>query len=123
MYESEFNCTIEDDNERQIDLVLDEDALILRAKHGEVVVGEMQFQTIEFDGDDLLKLSWMYLDIAGPGYTGSGIGRHMLKLMNDFNGGPVVAESVGGLKQDDGSHLTGGADGFVTKMRAEGLIA
>lgn len=124
MHESDFDRTVIDKSGRQIDLILDETELVLCAKYGDTQIGEMRFLLIdEEDDQQTLKLVWMYLDRAGKSYIHSGIGRHMLQLMNEFNGGPVFAESVGGEKQDDGSHLTGDAPGFVTKMREEGLIA
>lgn len=124
MYESDFNRSVVDNHGRQIDLFLDEDELTIRAKHDDRALGEMHFRLIEEEFDQqTLKLVWMYLDHAGSAYTRSGIGRQMLQLIYEFNGGPVIAESVGGAQQEDGSHLTGDAPSFVAKMRKEGLIA
>lgn len=119
---SEFDCTVQDRHRRDIDPELDEDALILSAKHNGKLIGEMHFDTIDHQRHHDLKLVWMFLDQGGPGYTGCGIGRKMIELMNEFHSGPLVAGRDEGTTDDDGSHLTGSGAGFVTRMQSLGLI-
>lgn len=55
--------------------------------------------------------------------SGLGIGRHCLELHRQEFDAPITAENVNGPKKEDGSHLTGNGPGFVTRMRALGIVA
>ena len=46
----------------------------------------------------------------------------VLRLVRERSNLPIIANSNDGHQQDDGSHLTGDAPGFVERMRAAGLI-
>lgn len=86
-------------------------------------IGKMEFRFVEDVTEDYLKLAWAYLDKVDPSYCKKGIGRECLRLVAEASGLPIVAADNDGHQQDDGSHLTGDAPGFVERMRAEGLIA
>lgn len=120
---SEFDQTFLDRHGRQIELCLDEDLLELTAYHQEKVIGRVCLKQIECDSGDELKITWMYLDMCDASYKHSGIGRKILEILNEYNGGPVSAGSDDGTTSNDGSHLTGDAPGFIKKMQASGLVS
>jgi GNAT superfamily N-acetyltransferase len=84
-------------------------------------IGRLRFREISDDNGCYLKLVWAYLDKLAD-YKGQGIGRECLRVVRDRYSLPITAEDHDGIRQDDGSHLTGDAPGFVAKMREEGLI-
>lgn len=87
-------------------------------------IGRLEFRVIENrDGTDYLKLCWAYLDLGGEDYKRQGIGRECVRLVRELSGMAIVASDHDGHQQDDGSHLTGDAPDFVTRMRTEGLIS
>lgn len=56
-------------------------------------------------------------------HIGKGIGRKILEHVIACTGYEIHAGEDDGLKQGDGSHLTGGGVGFIAQMRKEGLVA
>lgn len=72
--------------------------------------------------DGVYRLTWMFLDRAGPQFKHRGLGREALRFHKDYFGCPIIAADNDGIRRADGSHLTGDAPGFVAKMRAEGII-
>ena len=86
-----------------------------------IINGKQLHEGFEFhqleNGD--YKIVHMYMN----GLEGNGLGREALRLFKDITGSEIYASPPDGLKRDDGSHLTGGAPGFVAKMIEEGLIA
>lgn len=85
-------------------------------------LGGMRFHHVQDYNDDALKLTWAYLDEAGPSYLRQGIGRECLRRMHEVSCMPLFSENHDGIIRDDGSHLTGDAPAFVDKMRDEKLI-
>ena len=69
-----------------------------------------------------LLLSWMYLDLKDPKWKNQGIGREILLRIKEMTSLTIVTREDDGFVQDDGSHLTGDAPGFVAKMCQEGII-
>lgn len=113
-------------NKRSVDIVVDEydfNVVVIDAESGDKI-GDMKFGFIEDTGHGscCLKLTWAYLDQAGPEYKRQGIGRHCLELVLQASGMKIVAAEDDGKQQEDGSYLTGDAPGFVARMREEGLI-
>jgi len=53
---------------------------------------------------------------------GQGIGRRCLQFHREVFDLPITAGNAYDGKMDDGSHLTGGGPGFISKMRKEGLV-
>lgn len=51
-----------------------------------------------------------------------GIGRRCLQFHRELFDAPITAGSNDGTKCDDGSHLTGDGPGFITRMKAEGIV-
>ena len=116
------------DDKRSVDITVDEFdyAVAVTDTEDGKLVGEMEFRLIEGPGDGLgdeLKLTSAYLDKSGPEYKGQGIGRRCLQLVRAASGLEITADEFDGQRQDDGSHLTGDAPGFVATMREEGLIS
>ena len=116
------------DRNRSVDITVDEfdNAVAVTDAESGKLVGEIEFRLIEGPGKglgDVLKLTSAYLDKSGPEYKGRGIGRRCLQLMREASGLEITASEFDGQRQDDGSHLTGDAPGFVAKMREEGLIS
>ena len=113
-------------NKRLVDITVDEcdfSVVVTDAESGDKV-GDMMFEFIEDTGHGscCLKLTWVYLDQAGSDYKYQGIGRRCLELVRQASGMEIVAAENDGQQQEDGSHLTGDAPGFVARMREEGLI-
>jgi hypothetical protein len=119
---SEFDKKFVDRFGRQIDLKLDEDSLVLKAFHGSKLIGRMEFNSIECEHGEDLKITWMYLDLCNSTYLRSGIGRALIELMNEYHGGPLIAGNEHGTTSVDGSHLTGDAPSFIQKMKRDGLV-
>lgn len=84
-------------------------------------IGRIEFQQIEEENGEYLKILWMYLDRSDPRWKKQGIGREVLRLVKHASDLPIVAGSDTG-EEGDGSHLTGDAPAFVAKMRDEGII-
>ena len=104
-------------------LYLDEDQLSIKViNSNDNEIGLMEFTTIESDYDIQYKLKWMYLDKLGNLYKRQGLGRACIEYFNDYFGVIVTAAENDGETQDDGSHLTQDAPGFVEQLRQEGLI-
>ena len=113
------------DGQRMVIIHVDDDdyEVTVRAASGEKV-GGMKFSLIELEGPpwQVLKLTWAYLDEAGPEYKFNGIGRACLRFVREASGMEIIAGEDTGLRQDDGSHPTGDAPTFSDRMRKEGLI-
>jgi len=94
---------------------------IVRDSHNNEI-GRLNFAHYDYP-DAHLKLVWAYLDKAGNRWLRQGIGRECLQFALESSGaGFIIAEEDSGARQPDGSHLTGDAPNFVSKMRKEGLI-
>jgi len=80
-------------------------------------------------GDDVpgvspyYELAWAYLNKIDDSYLHKGIGRKILELHSELYGEEIRAGNDDGIRQSDGSHLTGDAPAFIAQMRDEGLIA
>ncbi|MBI5886814.1 MAG: hypothetical protein HZB85_09585 [Deltaproteobacteria bacterium] len=85
-------------------------------------VGCFKFKEVDVNTGSVLKLTWCYLNLVNEQYKRQGIGRHIIKLIKERYGLPIVAEDNDGIRKEDGSHLTGDAPMFIAKMRQEGLI-
>jgi hypothetical protein len=111
--EAEFECK----NGRRVWIEIDEDdnyaACVRLADDREI--GRLRFRMIEDDSNNFLKLSWAYLDLASVEFKRQGIGRECLRRVREISGLPIIAASHDGHQQDDGSHLTGDARGFVER--------
>lgn len=116
MIQTAFECR----NGRTVKIKIDEDndfcATVLDASGANL--GQMCFR--EHDGR--LKLVWAYLDQSDPAWCRQGIGREILRQVAEASDCQIFASDNDGMKHDDGSHLTGDAPAFVSKMREEGLI-
>jgi len=110
---------------RTIFIELDDDLeLIEILDANRQLIGKIELRLIDEDDEQRnhYLLSWAYLDLAGDSYKRCGIGRTALQLHQELAEYPIVARDNDGIRQDDGSHLTGDAPGFVEQMRKEGLI-
>lgn len=107
----------------KIKLILDEDELSIKVFNSNLQeIGEIVFREIETDYFPIYKLKWAYLDKLGNQYKNQGLGRACVEFFNDFYNTIIIAQENDGQQQDDGSHLTGDAPGFVQKLKIEGLI-
>lgn len=116
MIEESFQCK----NGRTITIYIDDEddfKSIAQDESGREI-GRFEFREI----DEGLKLCWAYLDKIDKTWCRQGIGREMLQRVRDFSGFAIVASDHDGLRQDDGSYLTGDAPDFVERMRKEGII-
>ena len=88
------------------------------------LIGNIEFTEIDMPDNEMniLKMRWAYLDQLGGSYLRQGIGRRCLELVKAFSSLGIIAAANDGQQQEDGSHLTGDAPGFVAKMRREGVI-
>jgi hypothetical protein len=84
-------------------------------------LGSISLSCIE-EGDhhvfEVYKIT--YLDLESC--KGLGIGRRCLQFHQDVYDAPLIAGDDNGTKSDDGSHLIGDGPGFISKMRAEGIV-
>lgn len=107
----------------RINLNLDEDELIITViNSNNQEIGSVEFREIEVEHGSYYKLKWMYLDKLNKAYKQKGLGRACVELFNDYFDVIVSAAENDGQPQDDGSHLTQDAPGFVAQLRNEGLI-
>jgi hypothetical protein len=67
-------------------------------------------------------ITWMYMDLQDNSYKHKGIGREALSFFAEIHGLPITVSEDGGVKKEDGSHLTADAPAFVQKMRDEGIV-
>ena len=106
----------------------DDDQIVVWTPQG-ARIGHVTSRRIEGEPetglDDVVKITNMYLD--GPdgseAFKFQGIGRDCVRLLGEHAGCTVVASYPDGQVQEDGSHLTGDAPGFMCRMNKEGLIS
>lgn len=84
-------------------------------------VGGINFNETE-EGSGEYMITWMYMDLNDKKYKGLGLGEEAVRFFKEYVGGVITARDNDGMRQDDGSHLTQDAPGFVDKMRRIGLI-
>jgi len=87
-------------------------------------IGTLEFHEIEMDSraPSVLRFTSAFLEGPDGSYRRQGIGRRCLQLIREISDMEIVAADDDGQRRDDGSHLTGDAPAFVTRMREEGLI-
>lgn len=85
-------------------------------------IGSIIFSLREDEYSDCYKITWMYLDKKGRGYLRQGIGRAALQFHKEIFNANIEASNNDGIMRIDGSHLTGDAPGFISKMRQEGFV-
>jgi hypothetical protein len=89
-------------------------------------IGHLRFRLFEGDDDHHIapyyKLVWAHLNFLGAGYTHQGIGHAALRFWNGLSGQAAAVERHTGIPNDEGSHLTGDAPGFVARMVDAGLL-
>lgn len=85
-------------------------------------IGSFDLSLIEDEYSEHYKITWMYLDKQGRGYLRQGIGRAALQFHKEIFNTHIVSSNNDGIVKGDGSHLTGDAPGFISKMRQEGLV-
>ncbi|MGL1921320.1 MAG: GNAT family N-acetyltransferase [Hyphomicrobiales bacterium] len=118
-----MNDTFKMKNGNQIELTVDDitNAVVAKNCDGQLI-GGIEFSYIEDPNGSYLKIVNLFLNKAGPEYLRQGIGRACIKLVIEVTGFPICAVFDNGQRLDDGSHLTGDAPGFVSKLIEEGLI-
>ncbi|HCH3991757.1 TPA: hypothetical protein NKV63_001718 [Vibrio parahaemolyticus] len=67
-------------------------------------------------------ITWMYLDQLSPKYKQKGIGQACLEFFIETYNMPVFAAQDDGHVKQDGSHLTGDAPAFISRMREKGIV-
>jgi hypothetical protein len=72
-------------------------------------------------GSSYHKLTWAYLNFLRPQAKRQGIGRAVLEFWSSRYGIAAVERHTG-IPNDEGSHPTGDAPGFVELMVKEGLL-
>ncbi len=78
-------------------------------------IGALEFSSQEV-GDyspDVLKLCWAHLEGQNRSYLRQGIGTYCIHLAKEYWGLHVYAEQDTGIRNNDGSHLTGDAPAWV----------
>ena len=102
-----------------VTIVIDEDVpSIIVFSEDEEKIGNIDLSEI----DNGFYINWMYLDQLSDKYKKKGIGRACLEFFSESFGMPIFAASNDGHTREDGSHLTGDAPGFISRMRDEGLV-
>lgn len=111
------------DDQRLITIKIDdffEHIFVFDDRGGEI--GRIELSEISDEMYTSYYIKWMYLDLKDSLYKRKGIGRECLVFFKDLTRAPITASCDDGIPKDDGSHLTGDAPGFVSKMREEGII-
>lgn len=88
-------------------------------------VGSIDFTLIEAPGAPdgyYLKMTHAFLEGVDGQYLHQGIGTECVRLMGEVTGFPITASDDDGAVHADGSHLTGDAPGWVTRLRQRKLI-
>lgn len=120
---SEGNSPFSIRDGRKVVIILDEGGHEISVKDTDGKdIGSIKLDCIEFDHGDRYKITWMYLDKQEGAYLHQGIGRECLRLHKEAFDAPIEASDNDGIRKPDGSHLTGDAPGFVSKMREEGFV-
>jgi len=110
-----------DKHGRAIKLSFCETNYICKASFQNKALGEFAFKEYDPDNDSaILLMTYCHLEDQ-PGFTMSGIGEAILRLITE-NGYTIYAHPNDGVQRPDGSHLTGGAPSFVSKMIERNLI-
>lgn len=114
---------LELDNGEKIKLLAEGDlTIVVVSVTNKVKIGAFDFNFIDDDNGGAYKLTHMFLDEV-PGYTGQGIGKECLRFCHDYTGSTIVCGKSNGEEADDGSHLTGGGQGFAEHMIEKGIIS
>ena len=118
---NKFKCK----NGETVLLTFDDTALSVEVTDpNNVPLGGMKFSEVDYGNNDCArKVIWCFLDEEDRMWCRQGIGREILRFVHDAYGLPTVAAENDGMRQDDGSHLTGDAPAFVAQMIVEGLIS
>ena len=69
-----------------------------------------------------LKMTNAFLDGRNRQYLHQGIGTRCIELLREETGFPICVSKNDGIKQYDGSHLTGDAPAFADKLERLGLV-
>lgn len=117
--------TVMDKQGRTITLVYD-DYSTIRAYDGQVYIGYFEWDVVctqsnKYGDDDCAALlKSIFLD-KSPGYTNSGIGKEIVRMISDEATLPVVVRRDTGSTSEDGSHPTGNAPIFYGYLVKHGL--
>jgi len=87
-----------------------------------VEIGNVDFLYIDDGYHQYLMLQNCFIEGDNKKWLHAGIGTRCVELIAQETGMPLVARSAFGPKQSDGSHLTGDAPIWVSKMVDKGLI-
>ncbi|WP_063703605.1 hypothetical protein [Pseudoalteromonas gelatinilytica] len=102
-----------------VTIVIDEDVpSIIVFTEDEQRIGNIDLSEV----DEGFYIVWMYLDQLSNKYKKKGIGRACLEFFSESYQMPIYAAKNDGHPREDGSHLTGDAPGFISRMRSEGLV-
>ena len=85
-------------------------------------VGRIEFREILDEYRTCYKITWMYMDLIDRSYKKKGIGREALRFFKETIKAPIIVSEDDGMRKNNGSHLTGDAPAFVSKMQDEGII-
>jgi len=69
-----------------------------------------------------LKMTNAFLEGRNRQYLHQGIGTRCIELLREETGFPICVSIHDGIKQGDGSHLTGDAPAFADKLERLGLV-
>jgi hypothetical protein len=120
MDDYEFIKSYKISDHESVTIVIDEDipSIIVFTEDKEKI-GNIDLSEI----DNGFYITWMYLDQLSDKYKKKGIGRACLEFFSESFQMPIYAAHNDGNRRQDGSHLTGDAPGFISRMRTEGLVA
>lgn len=85
-------------------------------------VGRIEFREISDEYRTCYKITCMYMDLIDRSYKKKEIGREALQFFKDTIKPPIIVAEDDGMRKNNGSHLTGDAPAFVSKMQNEGVI-
>jgi hypothetical protein len=107
-------------NGKTYTIELDDDSEVIVKLDG-MEVGVFNLHFVEHDHPSLGHYYITNMEIE-PNHKMQGIGTEILKRHKQQYGLSIRAAENDGQRRDDGSHLTGDAPGFVSRMKERGLI-
>ena len=99
-------------------LLQSDDVLIKDSKQN--LVGEFSFKELDYDKG--FKITHAYTDRYNSNYKRTGLGEKAILFFKSCKGGANIYVSFNYESQDDGSHLTGQGEFFVSRMIEKGIL-
>ncbi len=106
-------------NGEEFTLILQLDNVLIKDLGGNLI-GEFNFKELDYNKG--FKITHAYTDIYNSNYKRTGLGEQAIMFFKSCKGEADVYVSSNYERQNDGSHLTGQGEIFVTRMMEKGIL-